>query len=330
MQFLIAARYEQVTGMVFSPWEGTVRRLLNGLTCGDFNPDSDRHGRVSLPFALDPLTEYIVDLEPLTMGGALARPPLRPEDMGHRPLHRQSFTTSKYRSREEFAKAVRLAPVIPDRVANPAPLAALSDEVTDEAFDGALVEAALEVRARPEFARVSVLWTTDAIAQPFAVLLETPEPAWRTRLEPEPEYDAETGIYIERWLLQRRTWLLVDELVRTTPDLVVDGGDFIRRATGTKMVNAKSVVELRDLYLGPRQVPPPPFPPPPASLVSRIIHDASGTRTLVLLKPGTRGKVVSLALARNLHPLLDAAVSDTPELCCEADLAPPPWEDGAA
>ncbi len=112
MQFLIAARYEPVTGMVFSPWEGTVRRLLNGLTCGDFNPDSDRHGRVSLPFALDPLTEYIVDLEPLTMGGALARPPLRPEDMGHRPLHRQSFTTSKYRSREEFAKAVRLAPVI--------------------------------------------------------------------------------------------------------------------------------------------------------------------------------------------------------------------------
>ncbi len=177
---------------------------------------------------------------------------------------------------------------------------------------------------------MSVLWTTDAIAQPFAVLLETPEPAWRTRLEPEPEYDAETGIYIERWLLQRRTWLLVDELVRTTPDLVVDGGDFIRRATGTKMVNAKSVVELRDLYLGPRQVPPPPFPPPPASLVSRIIHDASGTRTLVLLKPGARGKVVSLALARNLHPLLDAAVSDTPELCCEADLAPPPWEDGAA
>jgi hypothetical protein len=329
MQFLIAARYEPVTGMVFSPWEGTVRRLLNGLTCGDFNPASDRHGRVSLPFALDPLTEYIVDLEPLTMGGALARPPLRPEDMGHRPLHRQSFTTSKYRSREEFAKAVRLAPVIPDRVANPAPLVSLSDEVTDEAFDGALVEAAIEVRSRPEFARVSVLWTTDTIAQPFAVLLETPEPAWRTRLEPEPEYDAETGIYIEHWLLQRRTWLLVDELVRTTPELVVDGGEFIRRATGTKTVNAKTVVELRDLYLGPRQVPPPPLPPPPASLVSRIIHDASGTRTLVLLKPGARGKVVSLALARNLHPLLDAAVSDTPELCCEADLAPPPWEDGA-
>jgi hypothetical protein len=314
--------------MVFSPWEGTVRRLLGGLTCADFNPDSDRHGRVTLPFALDPLTEYIVDLEPLTSGGAPARPPLLPTDLGHRPLHRQSFTTSRYRSREEFARAVRLSFVVPDRVPNPTALAGLGDEVTDDAFDTALVEAGLEARQRPEHPRVAILWTTDAVAQPFGVLIETPEPAWRTRLEPEPEYDAEAGIYIQRWLLQRRAWLVVDELIRTTPDLIIDGGDFIQRGTGLKLTVGKSLVELRDRYLGPKQAPPPPLPPPPASLVTKIVHDASGTRTLALLQPGSRGKVVSLALVRNLHPLLDAAATDTPELFCEVDLEAPPWEGG--
>lgn len=327
-QFLVAARYEALPGVIFSPWEGTVRRLLDGLTCADFNLASNRHGRVTLPFVLDPLTEYIVDLEPLTLGGGLARPPLRPTDMGHRPLHRQSFTTSRYRNREEFAKAVRLSFVVPDRVANPSPLAALADEATDDAFDAALAEAGLEVRQRPEHPRVAILWTTDAIAQPFAILIETPEPAWRTRLEPEPEYDAEAGLYIQRWRLERRTWLKVDELVRTTPDLVIHGGDFVQRATGVKLTTGPSLIELRDRYLGPKPLPRPPIPPPPASHVAKIVHDASGTRTLAVLTPGARGEVVSLALVRTLHPLLDATATDTPELFCEVDLGPPPWEGG--
>ena len=327
--FLVAERYEPLIGMIFSPWEGTLRRLLDGLPCADFNPDSDRHGRVSLPFLLDPLTEYIVDLEPLTLGGALARPPLLPSDLGHPPaapavVHHVAISAIG----KSLPRAVRLSFVVPDRVPNPAALAGLSDEVTDDAFDTALVEAGLEVRQRPEHPRVAILWTTDAIAQPFGVLIETPEPAWRTRLEPEPEYDAQTGIYIQRWLLQRRTWLMVDELVRTTPDLVIHGGDFIQRGTGIKATIGKSLVELRDLYLGPKPVPPPPLLPPPASLVSKIIHDVSGTRTLALLQPGSRGKVVSLALVRKLHPLLDVAATDTPELFCEVDLEPPPWEGG--
>jgi hypothetical protein len=70
------------------------------------------------------------------------------------------------------------------------------------------------------------------------------------------------------------------------------------------------------------------LPPPPASHVAKIIRDASGTRTLAVLKPGARGEVVSLALVRKLHPLLDSTATDTPELFCEVDLGPPPWEGG--
>jgi hypothetical protein len=93
------------------------------------------------------------------------------------------------------------------------------------------------------------------------------------------------------------------------------------------MVLAPTIGQLRLRYLGPRLPLPPPPPPPPPSLVTRLVHDASGTRTLVLLAPGARGKVLSLGLARTLHPLLDAASSDTPVVLLELDLAGPPWED---
>jgi hypothetical protein len=61
-------------------------------------------------------------------------------------------------------------------------------------------------------------------------------------------------------------------------------------------------------------------------VVSKIVHDTSGTRTLVLLNAGAKGRVLTLGLARTLHPLFDADASDTPIAMCEIDLGPPPWE----
>jgi hypothetical protein len=72
-------------------------------------------------------------------------------------------------------------------------------------------------------------------------------------------------------------------------------------------------------------VPPPP-PPPPASLVSRLVRDASGTRTLAFLHPTAKGRTVTLGLRRSLHPLLDLDATDTPLTLCEVALAAPPWE----
>jgi hypothetical protein len=323
---LLAGRFERVGGVVLSPWESTVRRRLGAQPCRNFNPDADRHGRVSLPFKLDPLTDYVMDLEALNAAGVPAPAPNRPGDVGKRPLYRQPFTTSRYRSREEFAESVRIALPVPRLVTNPAPLSTLSEELSDEAFDRALHEANLEVTARPDEPRVTVLWSSDPVAQPVAVLLEAPEPLWRSRLEPQPEYD-ESGEYIQRWVLSRVRWLVVDELVRAGPVLVKNGGDFVRRSTRTKTVSSPTIRELRSRYLGPRLSPPPPVSPPSTALVSRLVRDESGTRTLVLLKPGVRGAVLSLGLARNLHPLLDADSTDTPVVLLEIELGTPPWED---
>ena len=141
---------------------------------------------------------------------------------------------------------------------------------------------------------------------------------WRFRREPEAQYDG-TGEYILSWRMADAPWLLVDELVREDEDvLVVDGGEFIRRGTGTKTVAAQTISAFRDQYLRPKPLPEPPFPPPPASRVARFIHDASGTRTLAVLNAGARGKTISLGLARNPHPCSMSIPPIRPSSCAES------------
>lgn len=325
--FFLTPLFEKLPGAVLSPWEATVRYRLGAKACLDFDPNSDHHGRVVLPFLLDPLTDYVLDLEMLTMGGAPAPLTPLPGEVGQRPLYRQGFSTSRYATREAFAESVRTALVKSRRVEDASALLALAESVTDEVFDLALLDTGLEAGERPEFARVSVLWSAETPAQPIAIFIEAPEPLWRARKEPQADYD-ETDTYILSWTLASKLWLTVDELIRDDEStLIVHGSDFIRRATGTKTVAAMTIDEFRDRHLGPKGPPIPPIPVPPASWVDRFIRDASGTRTLAVLKPGARGKTISLGLARNLHPLLDVDVTDTPIVLCEVELAPPPWEE---
>jgi large repetitive protein len=323
----LAQHFKRLGGLVLSPWEATLRRRLGDAPCADFDPDANRHGRITLPFFLDPLTDYVVDIEMLGSGGAIVRPSPRAGEVGQRPLFRHAFTTSRYRSRAEMAEAVRLSLPVERTVADPADLTALPDEVGDAELDLALDAAGLEVTGRPASPRVTVLWREAPGADPVGLLIETPEPLWRSRLEPQPEYDA-SGTYIERWLLAPAPWLLVDELVRPGTELVIDGGPFVRRGIGTASVTAPTIRELRTHFLGPHIPPPPPPPAPMGSLVQRFVRDESGSRTLVLLRRGSRGTVLSLGLARNLHPLLDADSTDTPVTLLEIELSAPPWEAG--
>ncbi len=325
--FLLTALFEPLEGAILSPWEATVRFVLGEAACLDFDPSAPRHGRAALPFALDPLTDYVLDLELVDLGGNPVELPPLPGEVGSRPLYRQGFSTSRYPTRAAFAEAVRLTLVGGRTTSNFAPLAGLAERVTDEAFDQALRDAQFETSARPETPRVTVLWNPSEPPQPLAILIETPEPAWRTRREPEAEYD-ETDQYILRWRMNDRLWLSVDELVREDENvLVVHGGEFVRRATGSKTMLASSIAEFRNRHLGPKKIPPPLLPPVPAAFVDRFVHDASGTRTLAILKSGTRGKTVSLGLARTLHPLLDIDTTDTPVVLCEVDLSAASWEE---
>ena len=326
-QFVVTAFFQPIGGAILSPWDATVRRRLGGLDCGSFDPDSNNHGRTVLPFLLDPLTDYVLDLEMLNPDGTLSSLPPLAGEVGTRPLYRQGFTTSRYATRAAFAEAVGNSLVRSIIVEDPAPLLALTERVTDEVFDAALLDSGLEAAQRPTSPRVTVLWNSATPAEPVAVLIETPEPLWRTRLEPEAQHD-ETGEYILSWTMSQHLWLSVDELVRAVDTvLVIDGGDFVRRGTGTKTTIAPTIREFRTKHVRPFVPPIDPPPAPPVAIVERFVRDAGGTRTLVILKPGVRGRTLSLGLARELHPLLDTDVSDTPVVLCEIELGPPAWEE---
>jgi hypothetical protein len=316
--------FEKIVKVVVSPWEATVRRRLGGLPCLDADPDSDGHGRTVLPMELDPLTDYILDLEALLPDGSRAPVPALPGEVGTRPLYRRSFTTSRYASREEFAEAVRLSPMRARLVPDTAPLLALGEMVTDEVMDAALLAAGLDVAPPPTRPAVWKLWSADSPAVPLAILLHTPEPLWRSRLEPVAERDA-GGEHILRWLLEPAEWLSVDELVPDSATPVSDGGTFVQASSGVMTTLALTTHELRGRWLHPPQFTPP-APPPAAALVTRLVHDASGTRTLAFLAPTAHGRTVTLGLRRTLNPLLDIDVSDTPLVLAEVDLPAPPWE----
>jgi hypothetical protein len=197
--------------------------------------------------------------------------------------------------------------------------------LSDSDFDLALHAAGLDVGARPDQPQVTVLWSTSTPAQPVALLLESPEPLWRSRLEPQPTYD-EDSTHILRWTLEAAPWLVVDELVKAGATTVAKGGAFVRRATGAAGITSPTLRALRDRAIAGTFSAAASVPVPRGALVERFVRDESGTRTLVLLVANARGAIVSLGLARNLHPLIDADVEDTPTVLLEIDLLAPPWE----
>ena len=315
-------------GMVFSPWEATVRRRLGTLPCIDADPDSDNHSRATLPFDLDPRTDYVLDVEALLPNGT--RPPVSPlpGEVGVRPMYRRGFTTGRYATRAAFAEDVRIAATRSRAVPTPAALTGLPDgTVSDEAFDAALQQAGLTPDGAVDEPFVSTLWSADGPAVPIAVLVQTPEPMWRSRLEPTPEYDAGAE-HIVRWRMQPAEWLGITELIPDGPTPVSGGGTFVQAISGVMTTIAPTIGEARRAILHP-SLAPLPLPPPASAVVSRLVRDTSGSRTLAFVAPTAAGRTLTLGLRRTLNPLLDSDVSDTPLVLTEVTLHRPPWEDAS-
>jgi len=314
-------------GLVFSPWEATVRRLLGALPCIDADPDADTHGRATLPFDLDPRTDYLLDLEALLPNGT--RPPVAPlpGEVGTRPLYRRAFGTGRYATRAALAEDVRIAPQRSVLLPTPAALAALPDGVvSDEAFDAALQQAGLPLDGPVDEPVIAKLWTPDSPAVPVAVLVHAPEPVWRTRVEPTAERDA-SGEHIERWRMQPAEWLAVTELIPDGATPPSAGGTFVQAISGVMTTIAPTLTEARRDILHP-PVPPLPHPPPATAVVTRLVRDTSGTRTLAFVAPDAARRTLTLGLRRTLNPLLDSDAADTPLVLAEVTLNTPPWEAG--
>lgn len=196
--------------LVMTPFESSLREALADAPCLDATQTSHVHEQIKLAIPLDPLTNYVLDLE--------ARPVA---DTDARPLFRRHFGTSRYASATAFAQDVNHAAVRHRRLADVTPLSNLAAgggagsvrEIVDIIFEAALRGARWGDLARPSAPRVTVIWrdgTASAGAQPTALLIETPEPLWRSRDVPELGDD---GDGIKRYRMVPKPWL---EVIETT------------------------------------------------------------------------------------------------------------------
>jgi len=199
--------------VAMTPWESAIREMLADQPCLNLTDEIDRHEQIAIPLQLEPLTDYILDIEAEPTAG----------DPVH-PLFRRHFTTSRYRDMPALAAAVAGSPTRHRRVADATPLAALGAGaagklavVRDLDIEAALRAVRWGDLARPTAPQVTLIWQ-DGLAgdppQPMAVLLEAPEALWRWRDVPVSTTDAYGR---RRYTLQPAPWLEVAEAPAAVP-----------------------------------------------------------------------------------------------------------------
>lgn len=239
-----------LVGVCLSPFEHTLQRLhASGLLpCLSVDP-GPRHGRAAIDAPLDPNCDYTLDLsydETVTppVAGALAQ-----------PLLRRGFSTGSFASATDLAQAIAIA-ALEHRVVSgtAAAFGPLGSTPSDTDLDSALNAIGLGAVAPPTGPRKVLLWEEQMIivdpppgappggpgvmqiAHPVGMLIDAPEPVWRTRQAPAQHQDPATGTVW--WELADEDWLTVGQ----APASAADAGDaiavssVIRNTAGTRVL----------------------------------------------------------------------------------------------
>lgn len=167
---------------VLTPWESMMSDLMAGKPCIADAGDKVRHQIVDVNLLMQPMTDYVLDIQDKN-----APPPV---DGIARPLFRRNFATSRYHD-----EASMCADVTGSRVSDHPMEAAAAASLVGLAAPGALSPAALDAALRGAGLRpvvdvdvpeVEVLWTPEGgVQQPRVMVIRTPEPLLRTRMQPE-------------------------------------------------------------------------------------------------------------------------------------------------
>ena len=203
----------QVGPEILSPWESTLQDLLEG-QCIDIDDERDRHGLMLLNLPLDPYTNYILDVESV-----------EDESESSRLVYRRHFSTGAYENFEAFARSLQ-AVKVSHRAVPPGSMGAVRDffssrEALGAEFDQQWREQGLEVMPVPDKARIVVMWEQagNQPPQPTAVLIDASEPMWRSRPYPIEITDDSGPRSTQRWILEPKPWLTLDESSESDPVL---------------------------------------------------------------------------------------------------------------
>ena len=189
---------------VMTPWQEAITNVLGGpgFPCFDASGSQTFGTIVTLPYDLQPLTDYLVDIEAVPKAAAT--------DATGRRVHRVGFTTSRFTTVEDLAELVRVTPPTHRHVPTPGALAALPTAPTGDVLDAAYQAAGLSVPSVPRYPAVQVLWSGDAVPQPVAVVVECSESMSRRRPMPTPvtgPADPAAGPGHKWWAAVEREWL---------------------------------------------------------------------------------------------------------------------------
>jgi hypothetical protein len=234
---------------VLTPFEQAIGELVDELGCFPVVGSRFQHHILEIPYAFEPLTDYLIDVVAVPTGA--------PASATGRRVHRIGFTTSRFGTVGELADLTRLADVEHRLCPAPAALAALPAAPKGDQLDGAFQAAGLGAPQVPRYPRVQVLWSSDPVPQPVAVIVEGSESLWRDRPMPVQvpgPPDASDPAHV--W------WAAVR-------------GDWLSLAASTAPAGAGE---------------------PPRAPITRIVAGPGGTRAVVLLGAGSRGAEVRLDL----------------------------------
>lgn len=259
-----------IDGVLLSTFEHTLQRLHAGtdkrppsLPCIVTDP-GPRHGKATVVAPLDRNCDYTLDLtynETVTVpaGGSL----------GHSLVHR-GFSTGSFATPSELAAAIATQALEHRSVTNSVTtFTALSDTPSDTDLDAAVAALGLGALAPPKDARLVLLWeqhsvvvdpaplgghlsgksplpfpsphkppapTTVVRTVPVAVLIDAPEPMWRTRSAPVAHTDPSTGM--SWWEIGAQDWLTVGQAPIGEPGGLnrVPLTRVVRNSAGTRLV----------------------------------------------------------------------------------------------
>lgn len=193
---------KKLKGLVVStPWEEAVLEVLGeGQRCIDLTGERVRHDVLELPYDLEPLTDYLIDVHAVPKGSPASARGL---------VHRIGFTTSAFGTVAQLASLLREARWRHTVVPAIGPLAALPDAPTGDQLDAAFQAAGLTTPQTPSAPMVQVLWSTDATPSPLALVVECSETLWRSRLMPtQVQGPIDSVDPTHRWWAARMTdWL---------------------------------------------------------------------------------------------------------------------------
>lgn len=254
---------DPLPGSVLSPFEETLIEVLadpdQNKNCINWHVQK-RHGQAVMAFKLEPVTDYTFDIEtdPATNPPAGAK--LKA------PLFRRGFTTSQFPNLAAFVKTLKESYIGHRSVDSGAQtkLNTIVNDPTEAQMQAALLDLGLGSVPVPRRPQVTVLWeTVSGVPKPRAILIDAPEPLWRTRQEPSKVVPDPSKPEEDYWTLQSNLWLR----------LVEQNGAYVSRMVHTPG-GARALVMLKDtakgktVYLGLERLSHPLMDPTPTSTSS--------------------------------------------------------------